>query len=574
MAKFVIILIQNFRMLLAITIFSLLTLLVFTLVRPINELLSRKLSKYSKTTKVNVSNPIFLQLLIIFLVWGTLLRIVNLGFLEFYGDEFRHVLSAQGYNQSGKFVYWDQIYNKPSDYIYKRASLYTWQVAQSIKLLGISETAARLPSVIWGTLFLIVALLIARKIEKSNLLALVFLSQLIFDPTLVWQTRTVRMYTMFYTLFFLMIYLILRFIQRKVLINRIALGILVLIIFLLTFKTHELTVLLIPTILFYSLYRVQYLKESFSKKKRLILVTVVSAAIIGLLGLKIFSKNIEFSQPNIEYAFLSIKFFAQPLIALILVGVGIVYVLTQKESTEKNQNILLLILFISYLGLLIFATNRYNNLRYLFPATVTVYWFFSQGVVFVINKISTIWRLSTKVSLLVAFLIILLLGNKISIPNLTKNTPITALAVSNSLPDPGLGYTNEYKKVYNLLQANDAQARIFALQGPHQLWYAKGLSIITLPEVISSLPNNSKQFFKDENTSTAKVKEELDSRQDFANVLYSYLISNEIKWLIIEKNLAPNWINKITDNSYELVNLRLSNLIHDDGNLLIFKKLQ
>src|SRR3990167_1472427 len=574
MTEFAIFLIQNARIPIAILLLFVFLFLLLTLIKPVNSNLISKFNKYFSFKILRVPRPLFLLSLAVFFIWGIWLRIENLGSLEFYGDEFRHVFTAEGFNKTGKFLYWNQTANKPINYIYNRASFYTWQVAQSFKFFGVNETTARIPSVLWGILFLIVILFIAYEIKSTNLLTLVFFSQIVFDTTLIWQTRTVRMYTIFYTLFFLMIFLILRLIRRKTSFNnRVGLGSLVVMILFITYKTHQLAVLLIPAVILFSLYRIQYLKITFLKKKNLLLTLLISAIIFGIFGLRFFGNHIEFSQPNIEYFFLSIKFFAQPLFALILIAVGIVYVLTQRESVQKNQNIFLLVLLISYLGLMIFATNRYNNLRYLFPTVVIVYWFFAQGVIFTIHKTVKILKLGSNVALLIAAVIVLLFGVKISIPNLTKNTLFTSVAVANSFPDPGLGYTKKYREIYDYIRTYNPEAKIFALHGPHQLWYANGLVISTVPDIVPNLPPSSKKYFTDENTAISKVQQELDENPEFIVNFENYSKNNNVLWLIVYKKIEPTWFSKMIGKDYQFVELKISKNFNGDENILVFKKI-
>src|SRR3990167_2803976 len=303
--------------------------------------------------------------------------------------------------------------------------------------------------------FLVVVLIIAYKTEGTGLFTLVFFSQLVFDPTLIWQTRTVRMYTMFYTLFFLIIHLILRLIKGKVTFkNQILLSVLGLLLFFVTYQIHPLTVLLIPTVILFS-----------------------------------------------------------------------------------------------YLGLMIFATNRYNNLRYLFPAVVIVYWFFAQGVIFTIYKAVKILKLGSNSALLIAAVIILLFGVKISIPNLTKNTLFTSVTVANSFPDPGLGYTTKYREIYDYIRVYNPEAKIFSLHGPHQLWYAKGLVVSTVPDIVPNLPPSSKKYFTDENTAISKVKQELDENPEFIVNFENYFKNNNVQWLIVDEKIEPTWFSKMIEIS-------------------------
>ena len=125
MTEFAIFLIQNARIPIAILLLFVFLFLLLTLIKPVNSNLISKFNKYFSFKILRVPRPLFLLSLAVFFIWGIWLRIENLGSLEFYGDEFRHVFTAEGFNKTGKFLYWDRTANKPINYIYNRASFYT-----------------------------------------------------------------------------------------------------------------------------------------------------------------------------------------------------------------------------------------------------------------------------------------------------------------------------------------------------------------------------------------------------------------------------------------------------------------
>src|SRR5437773_2822486 len=62
-------------------------------------------------------------------------------------DELYHVYAADSLNRDGTF-------SLPSGRSYERAAPYTYAVSLSFKYLGVSEFAARIPSVLFGLLYL------------------------------------------------------------------------------------------------------------------------------------------------------------------------------------------------------------------------------------------------------------------------------------------------------------------------------------------------------------------------------------------------------------------------------------
>jgi 4-amino-4-deoxy-L-arabinose transferase-like glycosyltransferase len=148
------------------------------------------------------------------MLFGLWLRADKLGEINFQNDEFFHVDTAKGYLETGRFIMWDFLKNEPTgDYI--RAFPYTWLVAQSFKLFGISEWAGRLPSVFFGLLLLPLIFWLSLKISKNKAVALMSLFAVVFENTLIWSSRTCRMYSMFVFFAVLTTYLIYKGLEGK-----------------------------------------------------------------------------------------------------------------------------------------------------------------------------------------------------------------------------------------------------------------------------------------------------------------------------------------------------------------------
>ncbi|MCW3974811.1 MAG: hypothetical protein NWE86_01020, partial [Candidatus Bathyarchaeota archaeon] len=94
-------------------------------------------------------------LMIIVLV-GFGLRIYGVGDFDFREDEFQVIYTASSYHFGGGFYTWDWIKSEPSGNLYMRAWPHTWLIAKSFDIFGISEFSARLVSVIFGTILILV----------------------------------------------------------------------------------------------------------------------------------------------------------------------------------------------------------------------------------------------------------------------------------------------------------------------------------------------------------------------------------------------------------------------------------
>lgn len=92
----------------------------------------------------------------------------------------------------------------PSGKIYDRALLFTQSVALSFKLFGVSELSARLPSIVFGALSVILVFFIGRGFGSSvGLIAALLMA---FMPFEVGWSRACRMYSMYQFFFLLTLY--------------------------------------------------------------------------------------------------------------------------------------------------------------------------------------------------------------------------------------------------------------------------------------------------------------------------------------------------------------------------------
>jgi len=143
--------------------------------------------------KNRINNP---YLIIVFALTciGFLFRIYNLGHDPFWVDEVISVLAAHGLLQHGVPLL-------PSGELYPRDLLSTYTIATSIQLFGVGEFAARLPSVILGTLTIPLTYFLGKKVAGNDvgLIAAFFITFSFFE---IGWSRQARMYQM-YQFFFL-----------------------------------------------------------------------------------------------------------------------------------------------------------------------------------------------------------------------------------------------------------------------------------------------------------------------------------------------------------------------------------
>lgn len=151
------------------------------------------------------------------LVVGAIALAVRLAQLEHppHFDELYHLLAAQGWLDSGTFAI--------ADGVYTRAWHFTVLVAGAIAMLGESLAAARVPSVIFGTLWVLAVFFWTRKYagRAAGLLAgLVFA----FDPGAIDLSQLVRFYALHGLAFWILAISVFALTQRPIGWSRAVLG--------------------------------------------------------------------------------------------------------------------------------------------------------------------------------------------------------------------------------------------------------------------------------------------------------------------------------------------------------------
>ncbi len=125
---------------------------------------------------------------------------------DLQNDEFLQYAGAAGYNRTGEFVRWDfrtdAVKRDAADEIipYERAEISTWQIAQSTKLFGETEWAARFPAQVWFVLLLFTVYTIAFLFSRSVTFAFITTVSLLFFDGFLMHARFVRMYSPLLTL--------------------------------------------------------------------------------------------------------------------------------------------------------------------------------------------------------------------------------------------------------------------------------------------------------------------------------------------------------------------------------------
>lgn len=301
--------------------------------------------------------------------------------VDFQQDEYQVIEAAQGFRKEGDFYKWDFRLNesgKNTDCIendkrcnYTRAFPHTILVSASAEIFGgINEFSARIPSVIFGAIFVLVYFLfsywLAINIIKTNRkvsLSFAFLSSLfiVFNPIHKDIFGTVRMYALLYPISILLVWLLIKiFIRNKIVNNQVGLekelktmgslfektkAHLTFIIKFLKSKSRELFLLVIIFsigfllhinifILGLSVVTCSALQIALNNSKSYIYKLISVLGVMSVLTLIIFKVlDFEFtkeftrhftirSDPNFQYFYYFIEYpFQQPVLSFIALGI-------------------------------------------------------------------------------------------------------------------------------------------------------------------------------------------------------------------------------------------------------------
>ncbi len=211
-------------------------------------------------------------IIILLMAAGFALRIIDLGVLSLWLDEAISANAATSLLENGIPVL-------PSGFVYTRAILNTFFIALSFEIFGVSEFAARLPSVLFGTLTILLVYLSGSKWgnRRVGIIAALLVAFSVWE--IAWS-RQARMYQQLQFFYILSLYLFYEFTRNKDLKNLA----LLICSFLATVMSHELGYGLI--LVFLVFFVISALKEQGSiKKLERRIITLIALGFGILLGI-------------------------------------------------------------------------------------------------------------------------------------------------------------------------------------------------------------------------------------------------------------------------------------------------
>lgn len=316
------------------------------------------------------------------------LRVYNLGENSFVADEFLDINSSYGYSQTGTWKAWDFNYDVPAtqnqnDARDERAAVYKWQVAQVFKIMPPTEANARLVSVLWGVISILLLFFVAQYFTRSKEVGLWAAFLFAFSVSAIIFDRRLRMYAMFlpvYLAFATSLYAFFEHAYRgKIAIiqrawERLGVNIIFLVPMLalgwVAFATHQITLTIVPVFgVYLAVQAVLHWRAGDKKNKYSILTLIGMLSMLGIFVTGLWSKlSYLFVFFDNHYSYLGYVFgdFAHPLLGALLVVSGAWMLI--KDSKTQKQGLWLTLSLAVPLAMSIWLWHRNAGPQYIFFA--------------------------------------------------------------------------------------------------------------------------------------------------------------------------------------------------------------
>lgn len=370
------------------------------------------------------------------IVMGAALRIYQVGSTDFVGDEFQVINAAAGFLYTGDFYRWDWIDKEPfclekvESCYYDRAWPHTLLVALSFGTFGVSEFSARLPSVAFGVLTILISYFVSLYFTKNKLASL-FLALLVsISPAYISLSRYVRMYIVLLPLFLLLTYLGIRTLSesfipksfgiignllKKLLPIHWPLAGLALILLVVNYYIHINSLVIVPALMLFSFLAIALVKKR-ERYKWIIIATIsfvgfLLVAILLMLGVAPHQYFLTFFEKN-NTAYFNHMFsfpFGMPITFFLVIIASITAFL-------KRQLQILSLAGIVFFGLIffIFIADRYAAFVYTSHLTLLVIILSVVGLITLLSRLNRFAQIAMvfSIGLFMLFTVSLDTGNR------------------------------------------------------------------------------------------------------------------------------------------------------------------
>ncbi len=157
----------------------------------------------TKVKETPLSNQLVILMVILFLAFGTFLRIYDLDQQSFHADEFNQLSALVGFSETGEYVQWDFV-NEQALKSYNRSKLYTRLASWSIDTFGVNEFGARIPGALVSSLSILLLFFVVMYFFSTRI-ALWSTAIFAFYPVAIYYARYTRNYSVTHPLFLILI---------------------------------------------------------------------------------------------------------------------------------------------------------------------------------------------------------------------------------------------------------------------------------------------------------------------------------------------------------------------------------
>ena len=308
---------------------------------------------------------------------------------------------------------------------YTRAWVYNWQITQALKFLPADkESTFRAVSALWGVITILIIYLISKAFTGSKIIGLI--SAFLFAVSIDGITfdRKVRMYAMFLPVFLLFSYFVYQFFESRKyfgseLAEKIKLktgfniiyAIPAIVLGILSMHLHLLAISIIPAIITYflalALIKFKNKKILLNRYAVYILVIFVSSATLFIFYPNILALLKSLLTPDDHFSYIGkvLNDYASAALAIIIMLSGMVYLWKKK----RKESVFISSLFFTTLLMAVFFWNRSAGGQYIFFIKPFQIILLASGIYFTAEFIGKNFRQYGKKVRWVSLLILLLL---------------------------------------------------------------------------------------------------------------------------------------------------------------------
>lgn len=434
----------------------------------LEKFVSKKIGKSLPTNKYFSIN-IAMILLGLILLFGFYIRIVHLDVPTFWVDESISSNAAAKILTTGTSTFDSGAY-------YSRAQFFHFSQSISMMIFGINDFAARIPSIIFGLLTIVLAYLFGKEIsgkKSGGLMVATFCAVFFLE---VFYSKQARFYQLFQLLFFATIYFSYKAKQNF---NYIYLAILSL---FLAIDTQIAGILVAPVLLYPIVFNKKFdLKKVFLENKlNLIIFLGIFLFVLSRVNSAL---NISTSDFELTYFYASsyFSFFSHLIPILVFSVIGLVF------SYKKNKELTILLVAPSILLLLLVLLIDLFAFRYIYFITLLLIIFCPLMFHFLAEKYDKL--------LIIVFFVMIFLTSNIFNPFIYTSVLTPIERNFNDFSAPEINYKDIPGELLSELKSEDS--KIITLFSPHVEWYIKKPSLV-MPFSMSGKGTNTINYYNAE----------------------------------------------------------------------------